>query len=42
MKFDSLVFEIVVIAGTVWQTFMRNAEGNTGNTARSWFNLPSV
>lgn len=29
MKFDSLLFEIVAIAGTVWQTFMRNAEGDT-------------
>lgn len=29
MKFDSLLFEIVLIAVTVWQTFMRNAEGKT-------------
>ena len=29
MKFESLLFEIMVLAGTVWQTCMRNAEGNT-------------
>jgi len=41
MKFISLLFEIMVISRLSMADIMRNAEG-TGNTARSWFNLPSV